>query len=123
MRYKLDSGDFFLANQIWGLFLIASVWIAHKFDLGEPGAVTMYVSIPFALVMLALVYFRLNDLNWPRILLLPMPLFYAWVLAKEVASTGYGPIPLPVVAILGIYSGLLWLVVCFPFKQELAGGR
>ena len=95
--------------------MLASVWIAHKVVHGEPAKITVLVSAPFAIVMFGAMLRRLNDLKWPTLLLIPVCMTYLWILGDNVFFRSGWPIGFPgfVVSILGIYSGVLWMVIGF----------
>ena len=115
MAKKLDAHSFFLFEAAWGAVLLASVWIAHKVVHGEPTKITVLVSAPFAVVMFGAMLRRLNDLKWPALLLIPVCMTYLWILGDNVFFRSGWPIVIPrfVVSILGIYSGVLWMVISF----------
>jgi hypothetical protein len=115
MAKKLDAHSFFLFSEAWGAVLLASVWIARKVIHGEPTATALSVSAPFALVMFGAMSRRLTDLSWSRLLLIPVYLTYLWILGDNVLFRDGWPIVIPgfVVSILGMYTGVLWLLISF----------
>ncbi len=115
MAKKLDADSFFLFEAVWGAVLLASVWIAHKVIHGEPAKITVLVSAPFAVVMFGAILRRLNDLKWPKWLLIPVCVTYLWILGDNVFFRGGWPVVIPgfVVSILGVYSGVLWMLIGF----------
>jgi hypothetical protein len=112
---KLDAHSFFLFEAAWGAVLLASVWIAHKVVHGEPTKIAVLVSAPFAVVMFGAMLRRLDDLKWPAWLLIPVCMTYLWIFGDNVFFRSGWPIGIPgfVVSILGIYSGVLWMVIGF----------
>jgi hypothetical protein len=115
MAKKLDADSFFLFEATWGAVLLASVWIAHKVVHGEPAKITVLVSAPFAVVMFGAMLRRLHDLKWPTWLLIPVCVTYLWILGDNVFFRSGWPIGIPgfVVSILGVYSGVLWVVISY----------
>lgn len=112
MRKALDAHSFFLFSEIWGAFLLLSLWLARRAIPVDPTTSGISISIPFAIVMLGAMLRRLRDLRWSWLLLLPICLEYILIVSGLVISKGRWPVgPLRTAAVLGIYSGFVWLLI------------
>ena len=115
MAKKLDTQSFFVFTEIWGALLIGTVWIARKAIRADVTIVTLSASVPFAVAMLAAMARRLADLRWPRVLLAPVLLMYVWLLGDNILFRSGWPMAIPrvIVAILGLYTGIIWLLISY----------
>jgi hypothetical protein len=119
MDKKLDQQSFFTCTQIWGALLALGLWTAHRFFPSTPTAVTFCLSLPFSIALFGAMYWRLADLKWPRILLLPVVLTYVWLFANSAFLENDWSRPLATV--LGIYSAAFWLLISFLKGREHDG--
>jgi hypothetical protein len=114
---------FFLWNAIWGGLLMASVWFVDHAHFTTPawhGVLMQIIAFLFAVPMSAMMLFRLNDLRWPRSLVVPTCVLYVGMSAGQLLDR---PLLLGKIttAVLGLYSGLLYLALTFPILPARSG--
>jgi hypothetical protein len=107
---------FFLLNSIWGGLLMASIWFvdhAHFLTAAWHGVLMQIIAFLFAVPMLVMMLFRLNDLGWLRSLVIPACVLYVDMSAGRLFDCplllGRAP-----TAFLGLYSAGLYLAVSVP---------
>lgn len=116
---------FFFLSSLWGGLLMAFIsWVDNATVQPTPhrAIATQLIAILFALPMLMMVLFRLNDLRWPRSLVVPTCALYVAMSAGQLLNRPLllGRIP---TAVLGLYSGLLYLALTFPVVSTRGGNE
>ena len=81
------------------------------------------VGFVFAIAMLAMIVWRLNDLGLSRYLALPVALTYIVISAEYLFFHGVPLIPRAFTAFLGIYSGVILLIIMIPTRRPTARAR
>ena len=99
---------------------MASIWFVDHAHFPTPawhGALMQIIAFLFAVPMLAMMLFRLNDLRWPRSLVVPTCALFVAMSAGQLLDR---PLLLGKIttAVLGLYSGLLYLALTFPVFPE-----